>query len=150
VVRDIMTVARGELVLEEMIRTVKEYWDAFELELVKYQSKCKLIRGWDDLFAKLEEDLNNLASMKISPYYKAFESEIVQWDDKLQKVKLTLDTWIDVQRRWVYLEGIFFGSSDIKTQLANEYNKFKSIDNEFTSLMKKVTQKPHLMEVMSI
>lgn len=48
------------------------------------------------MFAKLEEDLNNLASMKISPYYKAFESEIVQWDDKLQKVKLTFDTWIDV------------------------------------------------------
>jgi dynein heavy chain 1 len=95
-VRDIMTIARGELVLEEMVRAVKEYWNAFELELVKYQTKCKLIRGWDDLFTKLEEDLNNLASMKISPYYKQFESEIVQWDDKLQKLKLTLDTWIDV------------------------------------------------------
>lgn len=31
-----MTVARGELVLEEMIRTVREYWNSFELELVKY------------------------------------------------------------------------------------------------------------------
>ena len=70
VVRDIMTIARGELVLEEMIRAVKEYWNTFELELVKYQTKCKLIRGWDELFTKLEEDLNNLASMKISPYYK--------------------------------------------------------------------------------
>lgn len=88
--------------------------------------------------------------MKISPYYKAFESEIVQWDDKLQKVKLTLDTWIDVQRRWVYLEGIFFGSSDIKTQLANEYKKFRDIDNDFTSLMKKVSAKPALLEVMGI
>lgn len=145
-----MAIAQGEMVLEEMIRAVREYWNSFELELVKYQTKCKLIRGWDELFVKLEEDLNNLVSMKISPYYKAFEGEIVQWDDKLQKVKLTLDTWIDVQRRWVYLEGIFFGSSDIKTQLANEYNKFKSIDNEFTSLMKKVGQKPALMEVMSI
>ena len=82
-VRDIMAVAQGEMVLEEMIRSVREYWNAFELELVKYQTKCKLIRGWDDLFVKLEEDLNNLTSMKISPYYKAFEGEIVQWDDKL-------------------------------------------------------------------
>jgi dynein heavy chain 1 len=70
IVRDIMTIARGELVLEEMIRAVKDYWNSFELELVKYQTKCKLIRGWDELFTKLEEDLNNLASMKISPYYK--------------------------------------------------------------------------------
>lgn len=49
-VRDIMVVARGEMVLEEMLRSVKEYWNAFELELVKYQSKCKLIKGWDELF----------------------------------------------------------------------------------------------------
>ena len=57
--------------------------------------------------------------MKISQYYKTFEEEIVQWDDKLQKVRITMDVWIDVQRRWVYLEGIFNGSSDIKEMLAN-------------------------------
>lgn len=63
-------------------------------------------------------------------------------------MKLALDIWIDVQRRWVYLEGIFFGASDIKTQLSNEYNKFKDIDNQFTSLMKKVAQKPQIVDVM--
>ena len=123
-IRDLIAVATGELVLESMVGAVKSYWEVFELELAKYQSKCKLIRGWDDLFTKLDEDLQNLASMKMSPFYKTFESDIGQWDDKLQKIKLTFDTWIDVQRRWVYLEGIFFGSSDIKTQLTNEYNKF--------------------------
>lgn len=55
------------------------------------------------MFAKLDDDMSNLSSMKISQYYKTFEEEIMQWDDKLQKVKLTMDTWIDVQRRWVYL-----------------------------------------------
>lgn len=50
----------------------------------------------------------------------------------------------------MYLEGIFFGSSDIKTQLANEYNKFKGIDSEFTSLMKKVSSKPALIDVIAI
>jgi dynein heavy chain 1 len=52
----------------------------------------------------------------------------MQWDEKLQKIKLTLDTWIDVQKRWVYLEGIFMGSSDIKEMLNNEYTRFKGID----------------------
>jgi dynein heavy chain 1 len=55
-----------------------------------------------------------------------------------------------VQRRYVYLEGIFFGSADIKTMLSAEFNKFKGIDNEFTSLMKKVTSKPIVLEVLSI
>lgn len=60
VVKDVMAIARGELVLEEMIRVVKDYWGTFELEMVKYQNKCKLIKGWDDMFAKLDEDINNL------------------------------------------------------------------------------------------
>jgi dynein heavy chain 1 len=118
-VRDILAIASGENVLEALLGGVKEHWGKFELELVRYQSKCNLIKGWDDLFAKLDEDLNNLSSMKISQYYKTFEEEIAQWDDKLQKVRITMDTWIDVQRRWVYLEGIFMGSSDIKEMLSN-------------------------------
>ena len=88
--------------------------------------------------------------MKMSPYYKVFEDEIVPWDDKLQRIRLTFDSWIDVQRRYVYLEGIFFGSADIKTMLATEFTKFKGIDNEFTGLMKKVASKPIVLEVMNI
>ncbi len=149
-IKDVMTVARGELVLEEMLRNIKEFWNKFELDLVRYQNKCKLIKGWDELFAKVDEDLNNLSSMKISPYYKSFEEEITPWDQKLQNVRITFDIWIDVQRRWVYLEGIFFGASDIKTQLTNEYNRFKGIDNEFTSLMKKVSNKPNILEVIAL
>ena len=83
--------ARGELILENMLKTIKEFWNSYELELVRYQSKCKLIKGWDELFAKVDEDLNNLSSMKISPYYKSFEEEIMPWDDKLQKVKILFD-----------------------------------------------------------
>jgi dynein heavy chain 1 len=65
-------------------------------------------------------------------------------------VKLTLDTWIDVQRKWVYLESIFLGSSDIKEMLFNEYTRFKGIDAEFTSLMKKISLKPNIIETMNI
>lgn len=42
------------------------------------------------------------------------------------------------------------GSSDIKEMLVNEYSRFKSIDSEFTSLMKKVSSKPNLLETMNI
>ena len=49
---------------------VKEYWQTFSLDLVNYQNKCKLIRGWDDLFTKCREHMNSVAAMKLSPYYK--------------------------------------------------------------------------------
>lgn len=88
--------------------------------------------------------------MKMSPYYKVFEEEIVPWDEKLQKIRIIFDNWIDVQRRYVYLEGIFFGSADIKTMLSAEFNRFKGIDNEFTALMKKVASKPLVLDVLAI
>jgi len=102
------------------------------------------------MFEELDEDLNNLSSMKLSQYYKTFEEEIAQWDDKLQKLKIILDVWIEVQRKWVYLESIFLGSSEIKEMLINEYTRFKGIDSEWTSLMKKVSSKPNVIETMSI
>lgn len=37
---------------------------------MNYQNKCKLIRGWDDLFTKCREHINSITAMKLSPYYK--------------------------------------------------------------------------------
>ena len=35
-INEILTVARGELVLEGMIKTIKEFWSSFEFELARY------------------------------------------------------------------------------------------------------------------
>lgn len=56
-----------------MLQGVKQKWLPKQLQLVRYQGKCNLIKGWDDMFEQLDEDLNNLASMKLSQYYKTFE-----------------------------------------------------------------------------
>jgi dynein heavy chain 1 len=58
--------------------------------------------------------------------------------------------WIDVQRRWVYLEGIFSGSSDINALLPTESSRFKSINTEFINLMKKVSKSQLILDVLNI
>jgi len=118
--------------------------------LVKYQNKCKLIRGWDDLFALVDEHTNYINSMKMSPYFKVFEKDIEPWSKTLEQIRVIFDNWIDVQRKYVYLEGIFFGSADIKSMLSNEFNKFKNIDSEFTRLMKQVNKEPKVLEILKI
>jgi dynein heavy chain 1, cytosolic len=95
-VKDVLNQARGELILEDFLMKIKDCWANYELELIKYQTKCKLIRGWDELFQQIDEHINNLQSMKMSPYYKVFEEEILPWDDKLQKIRIIFDNWIDV------------------------------------------------------
>lgn len=49
---------------------VRESWQNYELDLINFQNKCRIIRGWDDLFNKAKEHINSVAAMKLSPYYK--------------------------------------------------------------------------------
>ncbi|KAJ0379023.1 Dynein heavy chain cytoplasmic [Colletotrichum chrysophilum] len=150
IVRDIITQAQGEMALEEFLKQVRETWSNYGLELVNYQNKCRLIRGWDDLFAKCSENLNSLQAMKHSPYYKEFEEEASSWEDKLNRVHVLFDVWIDVQRQWVYLEGVFTGNADIKHLLPVESSRFQNINSEFSAVMKKVYKQPYVLDVLQI
>ncbi|KAI9672025.1 MAG: Dynein heavy chain, cytoplasmic [Trizodia sp. TS-e1964] len=150
IIRDIIAQAQGEMALEEFLKQVRETWTNYSLELVNYQNKCRLIRGWDDLFAKCSENLNSLQAMRHSPYYKEFEEEASSWEDKLNRVHVLFDVWIDVQRQWVYLEGVFTGNADIKHLLPIESSRFQNINSEFFAVMKKVYKGPYVLEVLSI
>eukprot|EP00049_Salpingoeca_infusionum_P026814 m.28080 g.28080 ORF g.28080 m.28080 type:complete len:4577 (+) comp9012_c0_seq1:144-13874(+) len=143
--------AQGEKALEEFLKQIKETWQSFELEMVNYQNKTKLIKGWDDLFTAAKDHITNLMQMKLSPYYKVFEEEATVWEQRLTAIyTLFYDVWIDVQRQWVYLEGIFTGSADLKVLLPTETNKFTALSQEFVALMRKVSKNPLVLEVMNI
>ncbi|KAH0407657.1 dynein heavy chain, partial [Aureobasidium melanogenum] len=150
IIRDVITQAQGEMALEEFLRQVKDTWQGYTLELVNYQNRCRLIRGWDDLFAKCSEHLNSLQAMRHSPYYKVFEEDASTWEERLNRVHLLFDVWIDVQRQWVYLEGVFTGNVDIKTLLPMESNRFNNINTEFLAVLKKVYKSPLVLDVLNI
>jgi dynein heavy chain 1, cytosolic len=150
---EILGVAQGEMALEVFLGQVRDRWMKQELDLVLFQNRTRLIRGWDDLFATLDDHIGGLAQMKNSPYFRAvreFQEEGKLWEDRLTKLRAAFDSWVDVQRRWVYLEGILFGSSDIKAQLPGEWSRFKSVDSEFVALMRRIAGKPFAMEVLNI
>eukprot|EP01091_Cochliopodium_minus_P010435 TRINITY_DN2760_c1_g1_i1.p1 TRINITY_DN2760_c1_g1~~TRINITY_DN2760_c1_g1_i1.p1 ORF type:complete len:4604 (+),score=1553.39 TRINITY_DN2760_c1_g1_i1:76-13887(+) len=148
--KSVIQTAQGEMALEEFIKQIKEYWTGFEIDLVNYQNKCKLIRGWDDLFLKIGDHLNSVSAMKMSPYYKVFEEEAQNWEDKLNRLFSLFDVWIDVQRRWVYLEGIFAGSAEIAQLLPVESSRFRSINTEFLNMMRQVSNLRLILNVLAI
>ena len=150
IIRDIVAQAQGEMALEEFLKQVRDIWQNYSLDLVNYQNKCRLIRGWDDIFAKCSENLNSLQAMRHSPYYKEFEEEASTWEDKLNRVHVLFDVWIDVQRQWVYLEGVFTGNVDIKHLLPIESSRFQNINSEFFAVLKKVYKSPFVLDVLNI
>jgi dynein heavy chain len=36
------------------------------------------------------------------------------WEQALNRISEIIDVWLVVQRKWMYLEGIFMGSEDIR------------------------------------
>lgn len=148
-ISEILTVAQGELAIEEFLKQIREFWGSYALDLVSFKQRCKLIRGWEELFQKLDEHISALGSMKQSPYYKVFAEEAENWEDKLTRMRVLFDTWIDVQRRWVYLEGIFMSGADIIQQLPQDYNRFKTIDADFVNTMRRVSVQPRVLDVFN-
>lgn len=149
-IREILTRAQGESGLSEFLSSVKEIWSDQEFVMIVYKNRTKLISGFDDIFIILDEHLNFLQSMKMSPYFSSFEEEATAWDDKLTRLRSILDVWLEVQRKWVYLEGVFSGSADIKALLPLEFNRFKSIDNDFIAIMKKAAARPKVIDVVNM
>ena len=149
-IREIVIHARGELALEEFVKQVRDTWQNYSLDLVMYQNRTRLIRGWDELFTKCSENLNSLQAMRHSPYYREFEEEASSWEDKLNRVHVLFDVWIDVQRQWVYLEGVFTGNQEIKHLLPTETNRFKGIDLDFAQIMKAMLKSPFVLDVLGI
>ncbi|PFH31617.1 dynein heavy chain [Besnoitia besnoiti] len=149
-IREILVQAQGETALEEFLRQVKDSWQERELIFVPYGTKTKLIKGWEDLFQLIEDQLAALQSMKMSPYFKVFEEEALTWEDKLNRLRSLLDSWVEVQRKWVYLQGVFTGSQDIPMLLPQEHQRFKGIDQDFKNIMKKASTIKNVMEVAAI
>ena len=52
---------------------------------------------------------------------------------------IVLDIWIDVQRQWLYLEGVFGNeNNDLKSLLPIESSRFTNISYEFLNLLKRI------------
>jgi dynein heavy chain 1 len=133
--KNVIRVAEGELALETFVGGIKKYWEDYLLDITNYHNKVNLVRGWDVLFEKLGEHLGSLQSMKLSPFYREFEATANDWDEKLNRVRQVLDVLVDVQRRWVYLEGIFGSSADIRQQLPVESSLFEKTSRELFAVM---------------
>ena len=70
--------------------------------------------------------------------------EVRRWEQNLNRISETIDIWLIVQRKWIYLEGIFTGSDDIKQQLSQEANKFDKNDKAFKKIMDSVEKNKNI------
>ena len=149
-IRQVVANAQGEYTLEVYLAQVREAWTGYALELVSYRNECMLIRGVDALFQLASEHGSGLRAMAASPHYRVFDEEARMWEERIARVHAVFDVWVDVQRQWVYLHGIFGASAEIRHILAAESSRFQSISAEFLALVRRVQKSPFALDVANI
>lgn len=66
-----------------------------------------------------------------SKFIGFYETEVTVWQKKLGTADAVIALWFEVQRKWQYLESIFVGSDDIRSQLPEDSKRFDGIDKTF-------------------
>jgi dynein heavy chain len=99
----------------------------------------------DEIRQLLEDNILILQSLAASKYVRAIKARVTQWEKDLNIINDVIDTWMIVQRKWMYLESIF-ASDDIKMQLPEEAKKFGKTDQAYKKIMEAAAKQPNVLQ----
>lgn len=137
-IADILNAAVKELAIEKTIKDIEETWATLRFSVSKYfkgaNDRGHVIGSLDEVIQVLDDNSMQLQGMAVSKYIGPFLNTVQSWEKTLSIISEVLDQWVVVQRKWIYLEGIFV-ASDIRTQLPEEARLFDSIDRSYQKIM---------------
>jgi dynein heavy chain len=142
-IAEIVNTATNEAKIEKEIAKISSLWSATSFGVVAYdgdESRGYLLEDCSPVLTDLEDNALNLQAMSNSPFAGSFMHELRMWEKNLNHIAECIGVWMNVQRKWMYLEGIFIGSDDIRIQLPQAAQKFDRVDTQFKKIMS-ITQK---------
>ncbi len=151
-VNDIVSGASKELSIENGLKEIESNWRNTRFTVAKYmkgtEERGYVLGAIDEIQTALDDNVLNLQSMSASKFIAAFLPTVQKWEKLLSLVSETLDVWMLVQRKWMYLESIFV-AGDIRQQLPEEAQKFDQIDKSFKRIMTDTAKQPVVLEACS-
>ncbi|KAM9783033.1 dynein axonemal heavy chain 11 [Neosynchiropus ocellatus] len=135
-VRNIVDKAVKEMAIEKIVTEISQTWATVELLYEDhYQTAVPLFKCDEAVIEVLEDHQVQLQGVFQSKHVDHFLLQVVELQNQLTVADSVLMVWIEVQRTWAHLEGIFKGCDDICQQLPEDANRFRAIDSEFQELM---------------
>lgn len=85
--------------------------------------------------------------MKGTRHIKHFQSEVDYWEKSITKISELCDSLLNVQRQWLYMEGIFT-SDDVQRQLSHETREFQYINQIWQDeILAKIRENPNVLYI---
>ncbi|XP_045448983.1 dynein axonemal heavy chain 3 [Melitaea cinxia] len=143
---DIEQHAAKEHALERALAKMQDEWLGVKFDVVPYRDTgVGILTGLDDIQQQLDDHILKSQTMRGSPYVKAFEADMVSWEEKLISMQDILDQWLQCQATWMYLEPIF-SSEDIMRQMPTEARNFRDVDKEWRTIMAATQKEPLVLK----
>lgn len=91
----------------------------------------------------------NVNAMAASQFIGPFLDTVQKWESIMHTISEVLELWLQLQKRWLYLEGIFVGG-DIRMQLPEEAKRFDDIDKSFKKIMADTSKRLNVLDCCMI
>ena len=128
--------AGKELIIENNLKKITSIWNSINVEFIPHSdNQVQLLQIPEALTEQLEEHMVVLQGMQSSRFLAHFGQQVNELQVKLATVESVLQSWIELQRKWVRLQSIFVGTADIRTQLVEDTRRFDFIHQQFRDLM---------------
>ena len=144
-VEEVIAVASNEYRNKKDLLDIEEFWRTANFELTEHKKGGYKVKVSEDVKLALDEHLNSLQAIEGSKFAgSALKQEVRRWMDSLIKIQETIDAWIKVQTKWLYLEGIYIGNEDIRAQLSKETKTFEQHHKTFKNLNEKCSKNANI------
>jgi dynein heavy chain len=114
------SLAQQEAKIEKELAKVNRQWSNTSFSLAFHNGSelnGYLLQDCTEIKAQLEDNVMTLQAMSNSTFAQAFFEDIRRWESDLTSAGSCITQWLAVQRKWMYLEGIFIRSEDIRSQM---------------------------------
>ncbi|RLU20605.1 hypothetical protein DMN91_007218 [Ooceraea biroi] len=153
IAQDIVMKAVKELAIERGVKELAEVWKSMEFNMVKHYKGAEdrgfILGPLDELNSVLEDNMLTVHSMAASQFIGPFLNVVQKWERTMHTISEVLEVWVDLQRKWLYLEGIFV-VGDIRLQLPDETKRFDDIDKTFRKIMTDTSKRLNVLECCMI
>lgn len=131
-IKNIVEKSVKEMAMEKVLKDLDVAWKdmAFDYE-VHHRTGLMLLKVSEEAVEVLEDHQQQLQNMLSSKYIAHFLKEVSHWQLLLSNADAVINSWFEVQRKWMYLESIFIGSKDIRSQLPEDSARFDKVDEDF-------------------
>ncbi|CAK9806047.1 Dynein axonemal heavy chain 10 [Anthophora plagiata] len=153
IAREIVMNAVKELAIERGLKELAEVWKNMEFTVVKHykgtEDRGFILGPVDELNQILEDNMMNVNGMAASQFIGPFLDTVQKWEITMHTISEVLELWTQLQKKWLYLEGIFVGG-DIRIQLPDEAKKFDDIDKSFRKIMVDTAKRLNVLECCTV